>query len=274
MKDIRVIGLDLDGTLTTSEKKITSHTKEVIRRAIVEKDVKIVLASGRPVVGIVHVAKELELDKLGGYILAYNGGEILDAKTMEVIDSTYLDKSTYETICDVYKKFPGVSALTYEDNEILTAFPENKYVAEEVRCCNVGVRKANDLYERVKERDLPKFLEVGAPELLPPVKDYLEPLIGDKADVFFSCPFFLECVPKGIEKGSKLATLTKKLGFTTDNLMVCGDAPNDITMLQTAGLGVAMANGYDEVKAVADYITLTNDEDGVAAAIEKFALGL
>ncbi|MCF0127261.1 MAG: HAD family phosphatase [Pseudobutyrivibrio sp.] len=272
MSEIRVIALDLDGTLTTSDKKITKHTKEIIHRAIKEKDAKIVLASGRPTPGVREVVKQLKLDELGGYMLAYNGGMILDAKDEKVLDVTYLDRSVYATICGVTEHFKDVAPLTYEGDIIISSAPENPYLKEEMRCTRMKAEVCDDLLARVGDREVVKFLVIGEPSLLPPVKDYLEPLIGDKADLFFSCPFFLECVPKGVNKGQKMQTLLELTGYKKENLMGCGDALNDIPLLEASGVAVAMENAYDEVKAVADFVTLSNDRDGAAFAIEKYVL--
>jgi Cof subfamily protein (haloacid dehalogenase superfamily) len=95
---------------------------------------------------------------------------------------------------------------------------------------------------------------------------------GDKINVFFSETYFLEIVPNGIEKAASLKKLLDKLGLQREELIACGDGLNDITMIDFAGLGVAMENAQDALRYRADYITDTNDDDGVAEVIEKFIL--
>ena len=90
--------------------------------------------------------------------------------------------------------------------------------------------------------------------------------------VFRSEPYFLELVPKGIDKAQSLAVLLKEIGMTKEEMITVGDGFNDLSMIQYAGLGVAMANAQEIVRQNADYITLSNEEDGVAAVVEKFIL--
>ena len=96
--------------------------------------------------------------------------------------------------------------------------------------------------------------------------------LESKMNVCRSEPFFLELVPKGIDKARCLAVLLDELDMTSDEMMACGDGFNDLSMIEYAGLGVAMSNAQEVVKQVANYITLSNDEDGVAHAVEKFML--
>ena len=100
-------------------------------------------------------------------------------------------------------------------------------------------------------------------------KELIE-LVGNYIDVFRSAPFFIELVPKGIDKAQSLVRLLTQLELTPKDMIAFGDGYNDLSMLKLAGIGVAMANAAPEVRAEADYVTLSNEEDGVAAAIEKF----
>ena len=99
----------------------------------------------------------------------------------------------------------------------------------------------------------------------------LAELLGSYMDVFRSAPFFLELVPQGIDKAQSLRRLLAKVNLTPEDMIAFGDGYNDLSMLRLAGMGVAMANAAPEVRAEADYITLSNEEDGVAAALEHFS---
>jgi len=127
--DIKVLALDLDGTLTNSEKKITPNTKETLQRAM-EDGVTVVLASGRPLVGIKPLAKELELSKYSGYILAYNGGQIIDCHTGKEVYQKVLNVERIASIYEVAKQF-GVSMLTYDGEDIITEDDTDPYVLRE-----------------------------------------------------------------------------------------------------------------------------------------------
>lgn len=267
--DIKILALDLDGTLTNSEKKISSHTKETLQRAM-EDGVTVVLASGRPLVGIKPLAKELELSKYSGYILAYNGGQIIDCHTGGEVYQKVLNPERIASIYEVARKF-DVAMLTYDGEDIITEDDTDPYVLRECFINKVKVRKIEDIVSHVTY-PVPKCLVVGEHEKLLPVRDYLKEKYGDELSIYFSELFFLEIMPLGVEKSASLELLLNRLQLSREELMACGDGLNDITMLQYAGLGVAMGNACKEAKEVADYITVTNNEDGVAKAVNRFIL--
>lgn len=117
-----------------------------------------------------------------------------------------------------------------------------------------------------------KCLIVGDPERLAILEKEMYEHLKDRMGVFRSEPYFLELVPKGIDKAQSLAVLLKEIGMTKEEMIAIGDGFNDLSMIKYAGLGVAMANAQEVVRQNADYITLSNEEDGVAAVVEKFIL--
>lgn len=139
----KAIALDLDGTLTDHNKELPTENKEAIDKAIC-MGVKIILASGRPLFGITPIAKELELDSKGGYILAYNGGEIVDCITGETIVSHELPKQCIEDICELSRK-NNVYALTYSDGKIVAESDEDEYVLKEAFCNSTSIIKTDNL---------------------------------------------------------------------------------------------------------------------------------
>ena len=264
------IALDLDGTLLNSKKEISKRNKEAIMKAA-KAGAKIILASGRPVPGIKKVAQALRLDEFGGYMLAYNGGMIIDCKTGEVIRRETVPTDFYHTIVQVANKH-HVTPLTYDAEGIITDNPDYEYVQLEARINNIPVKQVFHLNE-VAALDPPvKFLMVGDHKVLKEAQAELNEKLKGEVEVFFSEPFFLEIMPRGIEKATSLELLLTSLGLERKHLMACGDGFNDIPMMRYAGLAVAMENAQDETKEWADYIAPTNDEDGVATAIEKFIL--
>ncbi len=267
--DIKILALDLDGTLTNSEKKISAHTKETLKRAM-EAGVTVVLASGRPLVGIKPLAKELELSNYRGYILAYNGGQIIDCHTGKEVYQNVLSAGRVSSIYEAARKF-GVAMLTYDGEDIITEEDNDPYVLRECFINKVKVRKIEDIVRYVTY-PVPKCLVVGEHEKLLPVRDHLKEKYGDELSIYFSEPFFLEIMPLGVEKSASLELLLNRLQLDREELMACGDGLNDLTMLQYAGLGVAMGNACKEAKEAADHITAANDEDGVAKAVEQFIL--
>lgn len=270
--DYEMIVLDLDGTLTNRDKVITQRTKEALTEAM-KQGKKVILASGRPVYGVMPLAKELRLSDYGGYILAFNGGVIMDCRTEEVVFSRMLPaESNYQIIQLALKN--RVDLLTYDRDVILTNNEESSYVQLESRINHLRVRQLemDELFARL-DFSVPKFLMVDDGDYLAMVEPRVKAALGKNFSVYRSEPFFLEILPRGIDKAQSLERLLQKMGLKKEQLIACGDGYNDLSMIRFAGLGVAMANGVLPVRKAADYITASNDEDGVALVVEKFMLG-
>lgn len=265
----RMIVLDLDGTLTNSQKIITKRTKEALFEAQ-ERGVKVVLASGRPTYGIVPLSKELELEKYGSYILSFNGGQIRNEKTKEIIFGQTLPKETMGRLIDLAKQYE-VDFLTYENGTIITNNQGNEYVCVESKINQMPVREIENMKQYVNF-EVPKMLMVGHGEHMAMVEPKIQEAMEGKLSIYRSEPFFLEVMPKGIDKAASLERLLARTGMKKEEVIACGDGFNDLSMIQFAGLGVAMENAQEIVKQHADYITNSNDEDGIANVIEKFIL--
>ena len=263
----RAIALDLDGTLTNHEKVVTPKTREALLQASA-KGAVIILASGRPTYGIEPVAECLKLNKQGGYILSYNGGNIVNAKTGEKLFSQFLPDEVIPELY-AYAEENGHALLGYAGNEIITEMPDDQYVKEESRINKMNIRKVDNLFESLEPHPT-KLLMTGDPTLMLKAEEELVEKLGDRMDIFRSAPFFLELVPKSIDKAKSLTRLLTKINLTPADLIAFGDGYNDLSMLKLAGMGVAMENAAPEVRAEADYVTLSNEEDGVAAALTHF----
>ena len=265
----RAIALDLDGTLTNHDKVVTPRTRQALLKAQ-EQGAIIILASGRPTYGIVPVAECLELEKRGGYILSYNGGNIVNAKTGEKLFSQFLPDAVIPILYK-YAREHRYALLGYAGNEIITEMPDDQYVKEESRINKMNIRKVDNLLDALEPHPT-KLLMTGDPTDMIKAEEKLVEILGEKMDIFRSAPFFLELVPKGIDKAQSLLRLLSKINLTPADLIAFGDGYNDLSMLKLAGVGVAMANAAPEVRADADYVTLSNEEDGVAAALLHFGM--
>lgn len=266
----KAIALDLDGTLTNHNKEVTPITKQTLIKA--QKDgAHIILASGRPTFGIAPIAECLNIEKYGGYVLSYNGGKIVDWQNKKEIYSNFLPDDVLPILYN-YAKVHNHAILGYDGEEIITEKPDDEYVREESRINKMNIRKVANLLETLPPNPT-KLLMTGEPDLMKKAEEELQGIVGKKMDVFRSAPFFIELVPKGIDKAQSLMRLLDKMGLTPNDLIAFGDGYNDLSMLKLASIGVAMENAMPEVKAEADYVTLSNEEDGVAAAIEKFCYG-
>ena len=146
---------------------------------------------------------------------------------------------------------------------------ENEYVRYAARLNKMKLRKLNSFLDEINFPE-PKCLIVGHEKKLAVLEKVLVDYYKEKMSIYRSEPFFLEILPFGIDKAKRLDFLLNYLGIRREELMVCGDGYNDLSMIKFAGLGVAMSNAQDVVKEAADYITLSNEEDGVAAAVKRF----
>ena len=162
-----------------------------------------------------------------------------------------------------------LSILTYDGAEIITENSQDPYVLKEAFLNKMAVRETNDFLTDIT-LPVAKCLIVGDADKLIPLEAELCLRLQGRINVFRSEPYFLELVPQGIDKALSLAVLLKEIGVAREEVIAIGDGYNDLSMIKFAGLGIAMGNAQEPVKKAADYITLSNEEDGVAEAINKF----
>ena len=270
MAEIKVLALDLDGTLTNDQKIVTPRTRAALDAAI-EKGVTLVLASGRPTAGITPLAKDLGLDKKGGCILSYNGGKIVDCATGETLVETTLDPAVVPELC-AFAAAQDVAILTYNNEGIVCERDKDEWANKECFTTKLPMIHVDDLASYV-DYPICKMLITLDPARRDEVCAAGQKQFAGCIDLYPSSPFFIEAVPLGVAKDGSLAALMERMGLTRDNLMACGDGLNDRSMIEYAGVGVAMQNAEEPVKAAADYVTAAdNNHDGVAEAVEKFIL--
>jgi len=265
----KVLVLDIDGTLTNSQKIITPKTKQTLRK-VQEQGVKLVLASGRPTPGITSLAEELELEKFNGFVLPFNGAKIIDCQSKKTIFEQVLPMEMLPLLYQSSQEY-NVPIVTYDDCSIITEKSNDQYVNIEARINKMPVRQVDSFIDTVNFQ-VTKCLMVGEGNYLSNVEIEMKARFGDRLNVYRSEPFFLEIMPQNIDKAYSLGKLSEYLGCTKEEMIACGDGFNDLSMIRYAGLGVAMANAQPIVKESADFITLSNDEDGVAYATERFIL--
>lgn len=268
MSTYKALALDIDGTLLNSKKEVTPAVLQKIHE-LQERKVPVMIASGRPEQGIRHVAEAIDMNVYGGYVLSFNGGKITEFQTGEVVYNTTIPVELNDEIIRMAHEVEESTVLTYQGDKIIVENPENEYAKLESRVVKMPLEKVEDLTGKVTFQ-VNKFLIVGNPEVLKHRVACLAEHFRGKLNVFQSEPFFIEIVPMGIDKAKSLDWLLKKLGYQREELVACGDGGNDITMIDYAGMGVAMGNACDAVKEVADEITASSDEDGVAKVIEKY----
>lgn len=262
---IKYIALDLDGTLTNEDKVITPRTYEALMDAQ-RKGIRLILASGRPPYGMQPLCKQLQMDQYGGIMLAYNGGHTERCDNGEVLTEIKLDDTLLPEVYEFQKKYNMV-LMTYFGEHIYTEDDTDQYVLQSSKNNKMSVIKVSDFVADAP-RPINKCLMVGDPSVAPLCEKELTEYFDGRLNICRSTPYFIEILPLGIDKGDALKELMPLLGSSTDELMAFGDSFNDINMLRVAGIGVAMGNAEDEVKAVANHVTLSNEQDGIAEAIK------
>ena len=271
---IKMIGLDLDGTLLTDKKELTDRTKAALCRAI-ELGITVLVASGRPWMGVPQ-----ELRNFPGmrYALTSNGARIIDTKDDRVIEEHLLSPELalkalavcgkYDTLQEVY--FDGQGYAPEDQMAYVEKYHMNPSMCEYMRKTRLPVKDIRKLVEQ-ENRGLDKVQALFAD--MDERETAWKELEQEKGlELVGSLQYNIEINAAGVNKGTGLVNLGRMLGIRREEIMAFGDGDNDIAMLREAGFGVAMANADEQVKAAADYITLSNEEEGVAEAIERLVL--
>ena len=265
----KALVLDIDGTLTNSCKEITPATKAGIFAAL-EKGHKCVLASGRPAFGMRRYARELELEKHGGYLLSHNGARVVACGTGEVIYENPLPLAAVPGLYEFAAK-NRCGLATHLEDMVISAFAPDKYVSWEAHINGMPVRHVED-FPAFVDFDIYKCFMTAEGERAEGLEKKLRAQYGDMLAIYRSEPYFIEIVPRGVDKGDSLRRLMEHMGIAREDVICCGDGFNDISMMRYAGVGVAMGNAQQAVKDAADYVTASNDEDGLVQVIEGFLL--
>lgn len=266
----KVLVLDIDGTLTNSRKEITPSTREAIQD-IMRKGHKVILASGRPTPGMRRYEQELELEKYGGYLLSYNGGRVVECRSGEIVYQRTLPLMIVPGLYGFAKR-NGCGLITYLGSTVISAFEPDEYITLEARINGLPVKPVEHFVDFV-DFEIHKCLMTADSDRAALFEKELQEKYGDLVSIYRSEPFFIEIMPRNVNKASSLERMLEAIGQRRENTICCGDGFNDISMIKYAGMGVAMGNAQPEVKAAADYITATNDEDGLVQVINKFIRG-
>lgn len=267
--DFKLIALDIDGTLLNSNKELTPHTRYALIEAQ-RQGKRIIIASGRHPVGVVPLANDLMLGRYGGFIMAFGGGKIIDCTTGKTVVSKLFPKEYLPDIVGVLKD-SNITVMVHDERKIFANNRVNDYTYVERDILKMDMIAVDDFISAVNF-DINKILLAGEPDELDKYQEILSKRYDGLLDVYKSAPYFLEIMPFGVSKGSMLPLLLEKLGVNKDELIAFGDNYNDMTMIGYAGFGVAMSNGEEEVKKIANYVCESNDDDGIAKTLEKFVL--
>lgn len=268
MTHYQMLILDIDDTLLTSQRTISPATLQALQ-ALQEAGHYLVLASGRPTASMIPLAKSLHLDTYRSAIISFNGAEITNMATGKSLFSQRIDPRDQNDIID-YIQAKGLSVTTYTKDTIIVDI-KNDYSHIEAELTNLPMVYDPELIAHLPSPRL-KFIGVGDPAITLQCEQELGGHFGHHTYVTTSKPYFLEFMNANVSKGKAIEALCQHLGISVDNVIACGDGNNDLTMIETAGLGVAMGNATPLLKQAANLITLSNDEDGLVPIIEHYFL--
>lgn len=266
----KMLVLDVDGTLLNDEKMISKRTAHALRK-VQQMGIRVMLASGRPTYGLLPLAKQLDLGSYDGFILSYNGGQVIKASNGEVIferrinpeQIPYLEKKAVKN---------DFAIMTYNGDMVVTNRADNAHVAAEAELNGMKLEEQELFSVMIDYSPCKCMLVSDDEEALVGLEQHWKRRLNGVLDVFRSEPYFLEVVASGVDKGNTLAAVMEMFDVKTDEVMAFGDGVADVSMLQLAGMSIAMGNAPDSVKRCADHITLSNNEDGVAVAVENLIL--
>ena len=266
----KLLVLDVDGTLLNDEREISKRTLAALLK-VQQMGVRIVLASGRPTYGLMPLAKTLELGNYGGFVLSYNGCQIIKAQNGEILFERRINPEMLPYLEKKARK-NGFAIFTYHDDTLITDSPDNEYIKNEALLNNLKIIREDEFSTAIDFAPCKCMLVSDKEKALIGLEQHWEKRLAGTLDAFRSEPYFLEGVPCGVNKANTLGALLEHLGVTREEVIAVGDGVCDVTMLQLAGMGVAMGHSQDSVKVCADYVTASNEEDGVALAVEKLIL--
>ncbi len=274
--DIKLIAIDIDGTLLRSDRTLSKENRLAIQKAKAA-GVQVVLCTGRPLRSMDYLIDEIELRDEKDLAITYNGGLIQRTKTGEMVKQMTFNR---EECLDVFQLGQDLGLpVNFIDLDYIYEPPypvgaESVYMADSRK----NPRKDALQFKEVIMDDIPDTLSINKIVMSRPGKelDALIPHIPahyhERYNIYKSQDHILEVLPQNVDKGNAMRLIGKMMHLEKSQVMGLGDQENDLSLVEQAGLGVAMDNAIPEVKAAADYITKSNDENGVAHAIYKFVL--
>lgn len=266
---IRIVAIDLDGTLFDRNKKISEENRKAIQEAK-RSGCKIVIATGRPISGVLPVLEELNLTTAEDYVISYNGAKVFNVGTKEIIFSSTIDGKAVKALYQESLSL-GVNFHAFRKNEELITPSFNPYTEVESTINHVPAQ----IFDITKIGDTEEFLKammVDSEENITKIIPQIPSVYTENFSMVRSSKIFLEFLNKNTHKGHALTALADYLHVRMEETMGIGDAGNDLPMLLAAGIGVAMENAFPEIKRHADFITSSNEERGVAKAIYTYIL--
>jgi len=265
----KIIAVDIDGTLLNSKSKISEKTQKALENALREGNI-VVIASGRDPKGVIQYAEALKLDQYDGLLSNYNGARITNYDTQELLINHTLDLSEMKKLLE-FSEDLDINYTIYYDGKCYTNSMDTYKLKDTSSKNNMEIIYDPKLSYNI-DFEPNNVLFACHPDKINESIAKIDDVFNDKFTFVKSTPYYYEVMPKGISKGKSLLEIAKYYDIPIEDTIAFGDEENDLTMIEAAGIGVAMGNAIDLVREAADYITLSNDEDGIADYLEKFVL--
>ena len=263
----KMLVVDMDDTLLTDNHEISRENKEMLLRAQ-EMGVYVVLASGRPTSAMIEFAKELQCDVNNSFMISFNGSVITDLKEDKILFEHSLTKEQIHSLYD-FSQQNNTHIITYIDGQIISE-RHSEYIDIEKNITGLKLNIVSSFKDTVTTSAV-KCILLEEPIYLKSVETVLKAAMPDLS-ICMSKPFFLEAAPNGIDKGASIKILAEKLNIQQSEIIAVGNAGNDLTMVQYAGLGVWVDNVDAELRHFADVIVASNNNHGVAEVVRRFIL--
>ncbi len=256
----KLIALDLDGTLLNDNKELTEKTAEALL-SLKNRGMKIVFATGRPTKGVTRYVNQLHLHDIDDYLVTYNGAYVINMASNHYLSTTVLTGKDYHRIYEYSQKMGvGIHALTSEG---VTTPKDNPY-SEIESSVNELPKFIQSPYEIDKDEPIIKIMIVADPPLVDVAEKGIDAPFKQDYTILRSMPYFLEFIHPETNKGIGVEKIAAALDIKPEEVICIGDANNDLHMIEWAGLGVAMSNSTKEAKEIADVVTTSNNDDGIA----------
>ena len=259
----KLVAVDMDGTLLNSNGKIGEDTINVIEK-VIDKGILFVVASGRPIQGI---KKYKNILNIKGPAITYNGAMIVSLENGEILYEQSLKKSDAEKILNI-GNIKKITMCVWSKNQLYVNIINDK-VNNYIKLSGVKPILISD-YQELLKNPISKILWYDTVEKIEEVRKELSVDLFEEVTFCTSQPIFLEFFNSKVSKGKALEFIGKSYSISSQDMIAIGDGANDLSMIQYAGLGVAMGNASEEIKKYAKFITTSNDENGVGEVLDKF----
>lgn len=263
----KLITMDMDDTFLNDEMSVSDENKAAVRRAE-QAGVKVVVASGRSYASTKQYIKELGLLNL---TVSLNGAYIHDPEDDSIVEAFTLETDITQKILKGIEPFHVYTNFSCGEKVFWHGPAEYDRLYSSMN--RIQLDYVDSLMELSKTMRAGKILMAAERDKLERIKGLLQEKYGDYVNIAFSKPFFLEVTDKHASKGTAMLEIAKRYGIEPKEIIAIGDSENDLSMIRNAGLGVAVANAAEAIRASADFVTLSNQDNGVAYVINKFIFG-